>query len=177
MLKASTKGTSAKASCHPEPLQDRLREGSLCINEILRGACPVLDTGLSMTLPPFAEVPIPGCIITWIILYDDLYEIRIFVIPSFPSGQALSAAKAGKGFSVVASEVKNLANQTAKATTQISAKVLQIQKISEATATAMREISTVISKINDISTTISAAIVQQGASTSEISRSCSQVAA
>jgi methyl-accepting chemotaxis protein len=44
-----------------------------------------------------------------------------------PTMEAVRVGDAGKGFSVVASDVKNLANQTAKTTEEIDSQIGQIQ--------------------------------------------------
>jgi methyl-accepting chemotaxis protein len=88
--------------------------------------------------------------------------------------EAARAGDAGKGFAVVASEVKNLANQTAKATEEISGQIGGIQNATEDTVRAIEGIGRVVNKVNEISTAIAAAIEEQGAATQEIARNVEQ---
>ena len=83
--------------------------------------------------------------------------------------EAARAGEAGKGFAVVASEVKSLAEQTAKATSQISKQVSGIQTGSSEAAEAMAEIRKVIEMLSGISSGISAAVEEQSAVTEDIS--------
>ena len=85
--------------------------------------------------------------------------------------EAARAGEAGKGFSVVAGEVKSLANQTAKATEDISAQIAAVQAATRDAVTAIKGIGATIVSINEISTAISSAVEEQGAATQEISRS------
>ncbi|MEO3434330.1 methyl-accepting chemotaxis protein [Inquilinus sp. CAU 1745] len=84
--------------------------------------------------------------------------------------EAARAGEAGKGFAVVASEVKNLANQTAKATGDISEQIGSIQSTTQTAVTAMGSVGAVIDRMNTISVGISSAVEEQGAATAEISR-------
>ncbi|HEX5205422.1 methyl-accepting chemotaxis protein [Paractinoplanes rhizophilus] len=90
--------------------------------------------------------------------------------------EAARAGEAGKGFAVVASEVKDLAMETARATQQITDQVGAIQAESGVAVHAIREIGRVIATINDYTTTIAAAVEEQTATTGEISRSVGQAA-
>jgi methyl-accepting chemotaxis protein len=83
--------------------------------------------------------------------------------------EAARAGEAGKGFSVVASEVKSLANQTARAIKEIDLQVKGIQDASQSTAMSIREIAKIVSKVEEISTAISGAIEEQSAATQEVS--------
>lgn len=85
--------------------------------------------------------------------------------------EAARAGEAGKGFAVVASEVKNLATQTAKATEEITQQVSGIQSATKESVDAIQLISGTISKLNGIASAIAAAIEEQSAATQEISRS------
>jgi methyl-accepting chemotaxis protein len=88
--------------------------------------------------------------------------------------EAARAGDAGKGFVVVATEVKALAAQTAKATEEISKQIERIQAATSDSVTALDGISTVIRSMNEITTGIASAVEQQGAATTEIARNIQQ---
>ncbi|GID29330.1 methyl-accepting chemotaxis protein [Paractinoplanes brasiliensis] len=90
--------------------------------------------------------------------------------------EAARAGEAGKGFAVVASEVKDLAQETARATQEITNQVGAIQAESNAAVIAIQQIGEVIETINDYTTTIAAAVEEQTATTAEISRSVHEAA-
>src|SRR3979490_477565 len=90
--------------------------------------------------------------------------------------EAARAGEAGRGFGVVASEVKALAEQTAKATGEISQQISGIQSATHESVSAIRDIGDTIGKMSEIASTIAAAVEQQGAATQEISRNVQQAA-
>ncbi|WP_375594563.1 methyl-accepting chemotaxis protein [Algihabitans albus] len=91
--------------------------------------------------------------------------------------EAARAGEAGKGFAVVASEVKNLASQTAKATEQIAKDVDAIQSQTSATVSSIDVIGQRIGSISEIATAVASAVEQQSAATKEISRNVQEAAA
>ena len=90
--------------------------------------------------------------------------------------EAARAGEAGKGFAVVASEVKELANQTGKATEEISGQIANIQSETNDSVEAIQSISQKMGEITEFITAIAAAVDEQAASTSEISRNVQEAA-
>jgi len=90
--------------------------------------------------------------------------------------EAARAGEAGRGFAVVAGEVKSLAAQTATATEDITRQVNEIQTATGQAVTAIRSISRAIGGIDEKMTAIAAAVEEQGAATTEISRNFQQAA-
>jgi methyl-accepting chemotaxis protein len=90
--------------------------------------------------------------------------------------EAARAGEAGRGFAVVASEVKQLASQTAKATEEIGTQIAGMQASTQDSVASIKEIGTTIGRISDIASTIAAAVEEQGAATQEIARNVSEAA-
>ena len=90
--------------------------------------------------------------------------------------EAARAGDAGRGFSVVASEVKNLSSQTAEATEEISDHITEMQSATADAVKAISSIESTISEMNEVSTTIASAIEEQGLATKEIAASSQKAA-
>jgi methyl-accepting chemotaxis protein len=88
--------------------------------------------------------------------------------------EAARAGEAGKGFAVVASEVKELARDTAKATEEIGDRIESMQGDTQRAVAAIAEIGTVIERIDALQTKIAAAVEEQSVTTGEISRNIAE---
>ena len=84
--------------------------------------------------------------------------------------ESARAGEAGKGFAVVASEVKNLSNQATKATEDIASQIENVQSISSEVLGSLNAIKGAVDKVNEYSGGISAAVEEQTATTSEITK-------
>lgn len=90
--------------------------------------------------------------------------------------EAARAGDAGKGFSVVANEVKSLAAQTAKATEEIAAQITRVQDATGRTAETIQNIAKTMDDVNTYTSSIASAVEEQEAATGEISSNVQQAA-
>lgn len=89
--------------------------------------------------------------------------------------EAARAGEAGRGFAVVASEVKSLATQTATATNEIADQVNGMQSATKTAVSAMDDIKSIISAIEETAISIASAVDEQDASTQEIARNANEL--
>jgi len=85
--------------------------------------------------------------------------------------EAARAGEAGKGSSVVAAEVKDLARESARTAEDIAGLIESNQTQTTSAVAAISEISTTIKTINEYQTSIANAMEEHAATTNEMSRS------
>ena len=90
--------------------------------------------------------------------------------------EAARAGEAGRGFGVVAGEVKHLAGQTAKATADIAARVAAIQSATEQAVQAIQGVRGTIGEMREISHFVATTMESQSTATSEIAANTGLVA-
>jgi methyl-accepting chemotaxis protein len=90
--------------------------------------------------------------------------------------EAARAGEAGRGFTVVAVEVKALAEQTAKATEEIAAQIGSIQDLTKHTVAAIHSIRGVMGDISGFTAAIAGAVEQQTSSTQMIAHNVQEAA-
>ncbi len=88
--------------------------------------------------------------------------------------EAARAGDAGRGFAIVAGEVKQLASQTSGATSDIQRRVDAIQNSSALTVRSIEGFGSVINELNNSFRSISAAVEQQQQATDSISENMSK---
>jgi methyl-accepting chemotaxis protein len=90
--------------------------------------------------------------------------------------EAARAGEAGRGFAVVASEVKSLAVQTAKATEAIIGQILAVQGSTTSAVESIRRITQRMHEIQHYASGVAASIEQQSAATNNISSNVASAA-
>ncbi|MEZ5236882.1 MAG: methyl-accepting chemotaxis protein [Acidimicrobiales bacterium] len=91
--------------------------------------------------------------------------------------EAARAGEAGRGFAVVASEVKDLAHDTARATEEIARRIQGIQSDTTEAVDAAGQIGDIVGRVNELQATIASAVEEQSATTDEISRTVIEASA
>jgi methyl-accepting chemotaxis protein len=90
--------------------------------------------------------------------------------------EAARAGEAGRGFAIVASEVKGLAKQTREMTERIGARIGSVKASSERSLSAMRGIIEQVGDIDETVASMAASVEEQSAATGEISRNAQEAA-
>ena len=90
--------------------------------------------------------------------------------------EAARAGEAGRGFSIVASEVKSLAVQTVQATEEIRGQVASIQDATRRAVEEISQISKVIEEVNESATAIAISVEEQASATTSISSNVNEAA-
>lgn len=85
--------------------------------------------------------------------------------------EAARAGEMGKGFAIVAQEVKSLAAQTSNATSEIAGQIAGIQHASDDAVEAIMAINEIMANVQSHTRSIAASVVQQNEATREISLS------
>ncbi len=91
--------------------------------------------------------------------------------------EAARAGEAGRGFSVVASEVKMLATQTGQSTERIGAKVAEIQSTTREVVASLSGVAEAVDQLSDVTQSVSVAIEQQRAATEKFATSARESSA
>jgi methyl-accepting chemotaxis protein len=91
--------------------------------------------------------------------------------------EAARAGAAGKGFGVVANEIKELAKQTAAATEDIKAKIGSVQSSAGSAITDIEKITGVIAEVGHIVSSIAASIEEQSVVTKDVAMNIAQASA
>lgn len=90
--------------------------------------------------------------------------------------EAARAGEGGRGFSIVAGEVKELALQTERATKDIAHQISSIQEVATGVDSAVAAIGRVVDEMDKIAALIRDTVEQQRDATQEIARNVSQAA-
>ncbi len=85
--------------------------------------------------------------------------------------EAARAGEMGKGFSVVAAEVKELSTQTSKATDEIRTHITAIQETTSEAVNSIESITRTMGEVNSFTSAIENSVGEQGMATNEISQS------
>ncbi len=174
---AGAAAASGDASAHVRDIASAADELAVSVSEIERQiaqshtiAAKAVDEAESTNAAVKALNEAAGRIGDVVSLITDIAE-QTNLLALNATIEAARAGEAGRGFAIVASEVKALAGQTAKATEDIAAQITGMQKATTRSIAALGAIERTIRDIGAISNTIGAAVTEQGAATQEIARS------
>jgi methyl-accepting chemotaxis protein len=88
--------------------------------------------------------------------------------------EAARAGEAGRGFSIVAQEVKSLSAQTARATSEISGHILEVQSATRDAVGIVGNVARIIGEVNQVSAQVAHGVAAQTEATGEIASNLEQ---
>jgi methyl-accepting chemotaxis protein len=91
--------------------------------------------------------------------------------------EAARAGAAGKGFGVVANEIKALAQQTAAATEDVKSRIADVQNSTSGGIVEIDKVSEIVREVNEIVSLIAIAIEEQSITTKDIARNIAEASA
>lgn len=89
--------------------------------------------------------------------------------------EAARAGESGKGFAIVAGEIKELSYQTAQATNEIKQQIESVQQAIDKTLKEVSGMEKIVYEINGITLKVADAVAEQQTATNEISSNISQI--
>ncbi|MGE0199547.1 MAG: GAF domain-containing protein [Candidatus Melainabacteria bacterium] len=178
----SIANASETVSNHLQSVSSATEEMSTSVMEIAKNAASAADmssTAVTLSEESQAHMNMLGKSVQEISKISDLIKsiaAQTNLLALNATIEAASAGEAGRGFTVVANEVKELAKQSTASTETIQKRIEEILRNTQETLASMGQITDLISQMNNINTTIAGAVEEQSAVTNEITKSVSDAA-
>ncbi len=181
-LSAELADTSTEASSQAERIASGAEQMSTTVAEISSSAAEAADAGQLAYSAAGDAIDVVGSLETSSRAIDDIVDLiteitdKTRLLALNATIEAARAGEAGRGFSVVADGVKDLADRTRDATEQIAERIVSMRGDVASSGDAIRRVHEQLEQIHEFQSTIAAAIEEQTATSSEMADGISRVA-